>query len=364
VSPLPLGSTIGIIGGGQLGRMLALAAARLGYRVAVLDPNRTCAAAQVANEVIAAPYDDVAALGRLGEMSGVVTYEFENVAVEPLRAAVSRAPVFPPPQALEVAQDRVVEKAFLNGIGIPTAEWRAVDDVQELDHAFQELGGDCILKTRRFGYDGKGQATIRQRSPHADAFTSLGSVPAILEKKVPFDCELSVVAARGIDGSIAAYDPAENVHSLGILRRSTVPGRITAALAAEGAAIAARILEHLDYVGVVGVEFFAAQGRLLVNEIAPRVHNSGHWTEAVCTVSQFEQHVRAIAGLPLGSPVRHADCVMENLIGAEIDGALALLADPEAVLHVYGKGEAKPGRKMGHVTRIVRGEIDRKPGRG
>ncbi|KAB0678754.1 5-(carboxyamino)imidazole ribonucleotide synthase [Aureimonas leprariae] len=354
MSALSLGATIGIIGGGQLGRMLALSAARLGFRVAVLDPNPDCAAAQVANQVIAAPYDDPGALGRLADASAVVTYEFENVAVEPLRALAARVPVFPPPQALEVAQDRVVEKAFLNGIGIPTAEWRAVDDVQELDHAFQELGGDCILKTRRFGYDGKGQATIRQRSPHADAFESLGSVPAILEKKVPFEFELSVVAARGQDGAVASYDPAENVHSLGILKRSTVPGRVTAALAAEAGDIAARILEHLDYVGVVGVEFFATTNGLLVNEIAPRVHNSGHWTEAVCLVSQFEQHVRAIAGLPLGSAARHADCVMENLIGAEIDGALALLADPDAVLHVYGKGEAKPGRKMGHVTRIVR----------
>lgn len=356
MSALPLSAAIGIIGGGQLGRMLALSAARLGFRVVVLDPNPACAAAQVANEVIAAPYDDEAALTRLAERCAVVTYEFENVAVEPIRRIAASVPVYPPPQALEVAQDRVVEKAFLNGIGIPTAEWRAVDDPQELDHALQELGGDCILKTRRFGYDGKGQAVLRQRSPHGDAFTELGGVPAILEKKVPFEFELSVVAARGIDGTVASFDPAENIHSLGILRTSTVPGRVTAALASEGAAIAARILEHLDYVGVVGVEFFAANGRLLVNEIAPRVHNSGHWTEAVCAASQFEQHIRAVAGLPLGSTARFADCVMENLIGAEIDGALALLADPDAVLHVYGKGEAKPGRKMGHVTRIRRRE--------
>ncbi|WP_152048054.1 5-(carboxyamino)imidazole ribonucleotide synthase [Aureimonas psammosilenae] len=350
--PLPLGAAIGIIGGGQLGRMLALSAARLGFRIAVLDPNPDCAAAQVANEVVVGAYDDIEALTRLAERVSVVTYEFENVAVEPIRQIAATVPVFPPPQALEVAQDRVVEKAFLNGIGILTAEWRAVDDAQELDHAFQELGGDCILKTRRFGYDGKGQATMRQRSPHGEAFAGLGSVPCILEKKVSFEFELSVVAARGIDGTVAAFDPAENVHSLGILRTSTVPGRTTPALAQEASAIAARILEHLDYVGVIGVEFFATANGLLVNEIAPRVHNSGHWTEAACAVSQFEQHIRAVAGLPLGATERHSNCVMENLIGSEIDDALALLGAREAVLHVYGKGEGKPGRKMGHVTRL------------
>ncbi len=365
MTPLPLrvGATIGILGGGQLGRMLAMAAARLGFRTVVLDPNATCAASQVANEVIVGAYDDPGALARLAAKADVVTYEFENVPVAPLRAVAAELHVFPPPEALEVAQDRVVEKAFLNGIGVPTAEWRAVDDAQELDHAFQELGGDCILKTRRLGYDGKGQATLRQRSPHAEAFASLGGVPCILEKKVPFAFELSVVAARGRDGRIAAFDPAENLHSLGILKRSTVPGRVSDAQAAEAVDIAARVLEHLDYVGVVGVEFFAAaaaEGGLLVNEIAPRVHNSGHWTEAACAVSQFEQHIRAVAGLPLGATGRHSDCVMDNLIGPEIDGALALLTEPDAYLHVYGKGNAKPGRKMGHVTRLLpRGEHSR-----
>ncbi|GGD95109.1 N5-carboxyaminoimidazole ribonucleotide synthase [Aureimonas endophytica] len=354
MTPLPLNAAIGIVGGGQLGRMLALSAARLGYRIVVLDPNRHCAAAQVANEIIVGAYDDAGALAELASRVAVVTYEFENVAVDPMRRIAETVPVLPPPHALEVSQDRVVEKAFLNGIGVATAEWRAVDDVQELDHAFQDLGGDCILKTRRFGYDGKGQATIRQRSPHAEAFASLGGVSSILEKKVPFDFELSVVAARGADGAIAAFDPAENVHSLGILRTSTVPGRITPELAHAAQAVAARILEHLDYVGVIGVEFFATDGGLVVNEIAPRVHNSGHWTEAACTVSQFEQHIRAVAGRPLGSPARHADCVMENLIGAEIEQALDRLAEPDTVVHVYGKGDAKPGRKMGHVTRLHR----------
>jgi 5-(carboxyamino)imidazole ribonucleotide synthase len=352
MSPLGIEATIGIVGGGQLGRMLALAAARLGFRTVVLDPDPNCCAAQAANDVVVGRYDDAAALALLAEHCAVVTYEFENVPVAPIRVLAENVPVFPPADALEVAQDRVVEKAFLNGIGVPTAEWRAIDNAQELDHALAELGGDCILKTRRFGYDGKGQAVIRPKSPHADAFESLGSAPSILERKVPFDFELSVIAARGQDGRIEAYDPAENVHSNGILRHSTVPGRITPAIAAEAKKIAATILDRLAYVGVIGVEFFATPGGLLVNEIAPRVHNSGHWTEAACLVSQFEQHIRAVAGLALGAPTRHFDCVMDNLIGAEQADSLSRLAESNLVLHLYGKGEARPGRKMGHLTRV------------
>ncbi|NDV87145.1 5-(carboxyamino)imidazole ribonucleotide synthase [Aurantimonas aggregata] len=354
-APLPAGSMIGIIGGGQLGRMLAMAAARLGYRLTVLDPDAGCPAAQVASEIIVASYDDVGALGRLAKSCDVVTYEFENVPVEPVRAAIGVALLYPPAEALEVAQDRVVEKAFLNGIDVETAEWRAVDSIEELGHALLDLGGDCILKTRRFGYDGKGQAIIRPNGPYADAFESLGSVPSILEKKVPFAYECSVIAARGTDGAVIAYDPAENVHSLGILRRSTVPGRVSPGVAEAAKAIAARIAERLGYVGVIGVEFFVlADDSLRVNEIAPRVHNSGHWTEAACAVSQFDQHVRAIAGLPLGDPVRHSDCVMENLIGDEIGRVAELLAEPETVVHLYGKAAARPGRKMGHFTRLAR----------
>ena len=352
MSALKIEGTIGIVGGGQLGRMLALAAARLGYRTIVLDPDANCCAAQAANAVIVAGYGDPAALRLLADRCDVITYEFENVPVDPIRELATLVPVYPPADALEIAQDRVVEKAFLNGIGVPTAEWRAIDDAQELDHARAELGGDCILKTRRFGYDGKGQAVLRQKSPHADAFESLGNAPSILERKVPFDFELSVIAARGQDGAIAVYDPAENVHSIGILRHSTVPGRITPELAAIAKQMATTILERLSYIGVIGVEFFATADGLLVNEIAPRVHNSGHWTEAACLVSQFEQHIRAVAGLPLGAPTRHFDCVMDNLIGPEQDDSLALLAEPHLVLHLYGKGEARPGRKMGHLTRV------------
>ncbi|HEX2018263.1 MAG TPA: 5-(carboxyamino)imidazole ribonucleotide synthase [Aurantimonas sp.] len=355
LAPLPAGSMIGIIGGGQLGRMLAMAAARLGYRVAVLDPDAECPAAQVASTMLVAAYDDFGALRRLAESCDVVTYEFENVPVEPVRSAIEASMLHPPAEALEVAQDRVVEKAFLNGIGVETAEWRAVDTVEELGHALLDLGGDCILKTRRFGYDGKGQATIRPIGPYADAFESLGGVPSILEKKVPFAYECSVIAARGGDGAVVAYDPAENVHSLGILRRSTVPGQLTPAVAEAAKAAAARIAEHLGYVGVIGVEFFVlSDGTLRVNEIAPRVHNSGHWTEAACAVSQFEQHVRAIAGLPLAAPVRHSDCVMDNLIGDDVARVADLLREPETVVHLYGKAEARPGRKMGHMTRLLR----------
>ncbi|RIY00921.1 5-(carboxyamino)imidazole ribonucleotide synthase [Aureimonas flava] len=353
-APLPFGSTIGIIGGGQLGRMLASAAARLGFRTLVLDPDPDCPAAQVANELVRGAYDDLAALRTLAERSDVVTYEFENVPVAPLRALGTATPVHPPIEALEVAQDRVVEKAFLNGIGIATAPWRAVDDPQELDHALLDLGGDCILKTRRLGYDGKGQATIAAGGPHDDVFESLGSVPAILERKVPFVREISVIAARGQDGGFQAFDPAENVHRMGILSRSTVPAEVADASAEAAVATARAILDRLRYVGVIGVEFFvAADGALLVNEIAPRVHNSGHWTEAACTVSQFEQHVRAVAGLPLGSGERHSDCVMENLIGSEVERAAALLAEPRTLVTLYGKREARAGRKMGHATRLA-----------
>ncbi len=347
------GAAIGMIGGGQLGRMMASAAARLGFRVIVLDPDANCPAAQLANELIVAPYDDRDALARLAGRVSVVTYEFENVPVEPIRALSRIVPIFPPPEALEVAQDRVVEKAFLNGIGIRTAPWRAVDDPQELDHAFLDLGGDCILKTRRMGYDGKGQAVLRENASHGEAFGSLGSVPAILEKKIPFEREISVIAARGQDGSFAAFDPAENVHGLGILKCSTVPAAVSAELAEAAASTARRILDQLRYVGVIGVEFFVGRdGTLLVNEIAPRVHNSGHWTEAACTVSQFEQHIRAVAGLPLGRSVRHSDAVMENLIGSDVERVPALLSEADVMLTLYGKTEARPGRKMGHFTRV------------
>lgn len=352
---LPAGSTIGIIGGGQLGRMLAMAAARLGYCTLVLEPQADCPAAQVANRQIIAAYDDAAALAELAAASAVVTYEFENVPVAAASTLAAKAPVYPPARALEVAQDRLAEKKFLNGIGISTADFAPVDNDAELTAALKAFGGSGILKTRRLGYDGKGQRVFRniEAGGFAGTCEAMGNVPLILESFVAFEREISVIAARGLDGALAAYDPAENVHRHGILHTSTLPARIRPETAAAAQAGAAKILAALDYVGVIGVEFFVlADGSLLANEMAPRVHNSGHWTEAACIVSQFEQHIRAVVGLPLGSPARHSDCVMENLIGDDIQRVPALLSEPDLMLHLYGKAEARSGRKMGHFTRI------------
>ncbi|TPK90339.1 MULTISPECIES: 5-(carboxyamino)imidazole ribonucleotide synthase [unclassified Mesorhizobium] len=351
------GSTIGIIGGGQLGRMLAMAAARLGYRIVVLEPQPDCPAAQVANRQIVAAYDDPAALAELAVASAVVTYEFENVPVTAAETLAATVPVYPPARALEVAQDRVTEKSFLNGIGIPTAAFRPVDNDDQLTEALKTFSGSGVLKTRRMGYDGKGQRVFRnmETAGFAGVCEAMGNVPLILESLVAFEREISVIAARGLDGTIAAFDPAENVHREGILRSSTLPAAIRPETVAATKDAAAKILSALDYVGVIGVEFFVlADGSLLANELAPRVHNSGHWTEAASLVSQFEQHIRAVAGLPLGSPARHFDCVMENLIGDDMLKVPALLAEPDLMLHLYGKAETRPDRKMGHFTRLFR----------
>ena len=349
---LPPGAVIGVIGGGQLGRMLAMAAAKLGYRTCILEPQEDCPAAQVANMQIAAPYDDEAALERLSAACDVVTYEFENVPVGAARALAGRLDVYPPPRALEIAQDRLVEKTFLNECGIDTAHFIAVDSQADLEAALRQTDGRGVLKTRRLGYDGKGQIVFTGADgEHPDAFRKLGSTPLILESFVAFDREISIIAARAADGSTAMYDPAENRHECGILRRSTAPAPISPETAEAAREAAARILDSLDYVGVIGVEFFVLpDGRLLANEIAPRVHNSGHWTEAACAVSQFEQHIRAVCGLPLGDCARRSDCVMENLIGDDIQRVPEILAKNGAVLHLYGKKESRPGRKMGHVT--------------
>ena len=353
---LPAGTTIGIIGGGQLGRMLAMAAARLGYRTVVLEPQADCPAAQVCNRQIIAAYDDQAALAELAAVSVVVTYEFENVPVAAANSLAASVPVRPPARALEVAQDRLVEKTFLNGIGIATARFLPVDDDAQLAEALAAFDGLGVLKTRRMGYDGKGQRVFRNMETVGFDGTcaAMGGVPLILESLVAFEREVSVIAARGADGAFAAYDPAETVHRDGILHTSTLPATIPPQTAAAAHEAARAILDALGYVGVIGVEFFVmADGSLIANEIAPRVHNSGHWTEAACLVSQFEQHIRAVAGLPLGSTARHADCMMENLIGDDVGRAPALLAEPDVMLHLYGKAEARPGRKMGHFTRVT-----------
>jgi len=347
--------TIGIIGGGQLGRMLAMAAARLNFRTIILEPQPDCPAAQVANRQITAAYDDPAALAELAAHCDVVTYEFENV---PVSAAVQLAldvPVYPPPKALENAQDRLTEKRFLNDCGVPTARFHAVDSQADLEAALADFGGQGVLKTRRLGYDGKGQRVFRSKEESAEgAYEALGSVPLILESFVAFDREISIIAARNPAGLVASYDPAENVHRDGILHTSTLPSRISSDTAAAATAAAEKIVAALDYVGVIGIEFFVLpDGKLVANEMAPRVHNSGHWTEAACVVSQFEQHIRAVAGLPLGNPARHADCVMQNLIGDDILSVPDWLARDNTLVHLYGKTEARPGRKMGHVTTLL-----------
>jgi 5-(carboxyamino)imidazole ribonucleotide synthase len=350
------GDTVGILGGGQLGRMLALAAAPLGLRTHVLCPDPDSPAFEVASTHTIAGYDDISALDIFAASVDVVTYEFENVPGPTAAHLAARVPVRPGADALAVSQDRLSEKTFLRDAGIPVAGFEAVDADADVAPALDRMGGKGILKTRRLGYDGKGQTLLRSPADARDAHSRLGRVPAILEAFVPFEREISVIAARGVDGTVRAYDVAENVHRDHILKTSTVPAEIGADLAAEARALAETICDRLGYVGVIGVEMFVlpkgSGQRILVNEIAPRVHNSGHWTEAACQVSQFEQHMRAVAGWPLGGAERHSDVTMENLIGDEADRWVDILAEPGASLHLYGKRESRAGRKMGHVNRL------------
>jgi 5-(carboxyamino)imidazole ribonucleotide synthase len=347
--------TIGIIGGGQLGRMLAMAAARLNFRTVILEPQADCPAAQVANQQIVAAYDDPAALAHLADLCDVITYEFENVPVTAAEYLQRLVPVYPPAKALDVAQDRLTEKRFLNSCGIGTAKFHPVDSQADLEKALADFGGQGVLKTRRLGYDGKGQRVFRTaQDDAAGTYEAFGSVPLILESLVSFGREVSIIAARAADGTVACYDPAENVHRDGILHTSTLPARLSDRAADTARESAERLLAALDYVGVIGMEFFLmADGELIANEIAPRVHNSGHWTEAACVVSQFEQHIRAVTGLALGSPARHSDCVMTNLIGDDILDLPIWLSRKDVLVHLYGKTEARPGRKMGHVTQLI-----------
>lgn len=355
---LPPGSTIGILGGGQLGRMLALAAARLGLRCHIFCPDPESPAFDVSAAKTIAAYSDRAALESFARAVDVVTYEFENVDVEAVERIAAVVPVRPDARALAVSQDRLSEKSFLRGVGVSTAPFAEVADLRSLRAGMQALGLPAVLKTRRFGYDGKGQAVIWQSDDAERAYKAIGCGPAILEARVAFAREISIIAGRALSGAVVSYDPAENVHCDGILHTSAVPAAIAPSTREEAREVAARILEALDYVGVIGIEFFevaeAAGSRLLVNEFAPRVHNSGHWTEDTCAVSQFENHIRAVAGWPLGPTERHADAVMTNLIGSDVDSWSTLAGDPEARLHLYGKREARPGRKMGHVTRLTR----------
>ncbi|MBO27580.1 MAG: 5-(carboxyamino)imidazole ribonucleotide synthase [Rhodobacteraceae bacterium] len=351
--PLKTGAVIGILGGGQLGRMLAVAAARLGLRAHVFDPAEACPAGEVAFAVTQAAYDDEAALRTFAEAVDVVTYEFENIPTEALDVIEQLRPIRPGREALRVSQDRLTEKTFLQDLGLQVAPFAQVDDLSGLQAALSDIGAPAILKTRRFGYDGKGQSRLRSDDDAESAIADMAGAPALLEGFVDFSHEVSVIAARGLDGRVACYDPGENLHRDGILRSTTVPARLSMTQRTDAVLLAGRILNALDYVGVMGVELFVTAQGLIVNEIAPRVHNSGHWTQNGCTVDQFEQHIRAIAGWPLGDGSRHADVVMENLIGDDMDRVPELAAEPRTALHLYGKAEVKRGRKMGHVNRIV-----------
>jgi 5-(carboxyamino)imidazole ribonucleotide synthase len=349
---LPPGSTIGIIGGGQLGRMMAMAAARLGYRAHIFDPHYRPCAAEVAGSFTRAAFDDAAALASFAGQCDVITYEFENLPVGPLAALGDK--LRPGTRSLEIAQDRAVEKRFLEANGAKVAAWREVGSVEELDGAVAALGLPLVLKSRRLGYDGKGQAWVRDAAEARAAWASISDAPAVAEAAVGFEAEFSVLMARGADGQTRAFPCPRNQHDGGILRRSTVPAGPPIAAMANGAVeTAAKLSEALGHVGMFTVEFFATREGALVNEIAPRVHNSGHWTIEGAATSQFEQHIRAICGLPLGSADLVAGgAVMDNLIGSDIERWAEIAAEEGAALHLYNKGEARPGRKMGHVTRL------------
>ena len=343
------GLTIGILGGGQLGRMLSLAAARLGLKCHIYDPDAGAPAAQVAAAHTVAGYDDLDALRAFAAAVDVVTYEFENIPTAALDAIEAQVPIRPGRQALAVSQDRLTEKTWLSDLGLSVAPFANVEDVAGMEAAVAQIGVPSILKTRRFGYDGKGQARLKTAEDAMTAWAGMNGAPSVLEGFVAFEREISVIGARALDGQVACFDPGENVHRDGILHTTTVPAQISHALATDAVLLAGRILNALDFVGVIGVELFVTPAGLVVNEIAPRVHNSGHWTQNGCLIDQFEQHIRAVAGWPLGDGARHSDVVMTNLIGDEV---FAQVGVADAGLHLYGKAEARPGRKMGHLNRI------------
>ena len=344
-------TTIGILGGGQLGRMLSVAASRLGLKTHIFEPGANPPAAHVADAVTTASYDDRAALTAFAQSVDVITYEFENIPTSALDLLETLRPIHPGRQALATSQDRLVEKNFLQSLGLQTAPFATVDNTADLDAAIAQIGTPAIMKTRTMGYDGKGQARIMSQGDAAQALADMAGAPAILEGFVNFSHEVSIIGARSADGAVACFDPGENVHVDGILRTTTVPAKLTPSQRTDAVLIAARILNKLDYVGVMGVELFVTPQGLIVNEIAPRVHNSGHWTQNGCTIDQFEQHIRAVAGWPLGDGSRHSDVVMENLIGDDMD-RLPELAKTTAALHLYGKADVKTGRKMGHVNHV------------
>ncbi len=360
MAPLKPGATIGILGGGQLGRMLAQAAARLGLQCHVFSSESDACSFQVVRRATLAEFSDEQALAKFAADCDVITYEFENVPAEAASFLAARKPVLPDPKVLETTQDRFVEKSFVAGLGIATAPFASVGSETELAAAVKRIGLPAVLKTRRFGYDGKGQSMIGIAGDPAAAWASMSRAPCILEGFVPFEREISVVVARAQDGAIECFEVTENEHRHHILHKSKVPADVTDSVAAEARRMAEQIAAAFSYVGVLAVEMFVVREgnghAVLVNEIAPRVHNSGHWTLDGASVSQFEQHIRAIAGWPLGKPIRRGRVEMTNLIGPEANEYAAWLTVPGASLHLYGKGEPRPGRKMGHVTRVFDGK--------
>lgn len=350
--PLISGSTIGILGGGQLGQMLSMAASRLGFKTHIFEPSENPPASNVSSKFTRAEYDDYNALEKFASSVDIVTYEFENIPTAALDIIETQSEIFPNREALKISQDRLIEKEFINKLGFKTASFYEVNSLEELIHAMNQIGTPSILKTRRFGYDGKGQIKVQSSSKPEEIWRNLGEKALILEGFINFSSEFSVIGSRSKDGQISCFDPGENVHKDGILRTTTVPAKLTNQQKTEAVLITAKILEALKYVGVIGIEFFLEKNSLVINEFAPRVHNSGHWTQNGCTVDQFEQHIRAISGWKLGNAERHSDVVMENLIGDEIYKTNQLIEDGSIALHLYGKADVNPGRKMGHFNRV------------
>ena len=346
------GSTIGILGGGQLGQMLSMSASRLGFKTHIFEPSENPPASNVASKFTRAEYDDYNALKQFASSVDVVTYEFENIPTAALDIIETQSEIFPNREALKISQDRLIEKEFINKLGFKTASFCEVNSIEELIHAINQIGAPSILKTRRFGYDGKGQVKVQPSSKPEEIWKNLGEKALILEGFINFSSEFSVIGSRSKDGQISCFDPGENVHKDGILRTTTVPAHLTNQQKTEAVLITAKILETLKYVGVIGIAFFLEKNSLVINEFAPRVHNSGHWTQNGCTVDQFEQHIRAITGWKLGNAERHSDVIMENLIGDEIYKTNQLVEDGSIALHLYGKADVNPGRKMGHFNRI------------
>lgn len=353
VSALAPGSTIGILGGGQLGRMLAQAAAELGFHVHIYCPEANPPAKETAAKHIHAAYDDEQALNDFAASVDRVTYEFENIPGQTAEILANSVGVFPSPKALDISQDRLTEKNFIHDLGIEVAPFHDIKSKDEIAKYAASFGGEAILKTRRLGYDGKGQWRIKADTDIDEIWSTLNGQASIVEAVIPFSKEISVIVARSIDKSISCYDPAENIHENHILRTSKVPANVPSALHDQAMTVASTIAGALDYIGVLAIELFVTETRLIVNEIAPRVHNSGHWTMDACQTSQFTQHIRAVAGWPLGSPERHCEVEMTNIIGEEVQNWLEWANKPDHHLHLYGKHEARAGRKMGHVNRLI-----------